>query len=649
MDSGLRQLGYFDYSDRAGREATIASLYTEAKTARTATEKRWEGANKLYEFFREAFNGLGYAYNPETGKLVSISTSSDLAGLSDGYIQVESQIKPEIPDVVFRGRDGKQDAAKAKQRQYIVQSVLDRNEVATANIEHERGIGIYGDGFWKVYYDASKRFSEELTGDIAITSINLRDLFIDPAAKSLDDAEYVDYVYYMHRRKAERLFGKELKAAQIDTETVSTEGPSITEGDTATDDTSTTADTHLVQIIEHYYKDDEGDIALSMLLNDREFKHVPKYWERTRAMVKCYPFVQSYRIKRVKSLYNYSELEVIAPDLAQANKFLSAGVRNSELMSNDVWLVEENSVDDNTTISNEPGAVLEYKKGANPPKRGGGIVRMPEFIVAAKFYQDLIQRTTRNYDLNQGKEPERTTTASGQLQLRVDSQGQQNIKRLPVLQSWKKLFKLIDYCALEFYDAERLFVLGTPERYGKDEIDISGRENLDPQKGDIYFRFGSDSIKQDKDGESYYPDVDCVVDTASDAQNQQDVTTLMQIATLEVNQQNYKTVVSAVNRLKLPEKQEIIDGIMDIFEPETPEGITSQEDLLVWSMLPREVQAMVRANPSLFAIAKQTVGSGGGRPQQAGAPAQQMQTSAPAVKVPQRPAGVTVKNPQGTA
>ena len=53
------------------------------------------------------------------------------------------------------------------------------------------------------------------------------------------------------------------------------------------------------------------------------------------------------------------------------------------------------------------------KLSSNSWRRLGGLNNMPNFLPIVQAIQNEIQRTTRNFDSNQGKETQRVTTASG--------------------------------------------------------------------------------------------------------------------------------------------------------------------------------------------------------------------------------------------
>jgi hypothetical protein len=556
--------------------------------------------------------------------------------LTDPFIQVESQINPEYPEPMFSGRDAFQDSAKAKQREYVVKSILYKNDIKSKNTVHERSLKKYGDSFYKVSYDANKAFSDTIMGDIVIEPINIDDVYPDPSARTIDDCEFIDYVYYMHRERARRVFAEDLKKKNVDIYEISTEQRTDTEAVTSGDNTE--AEQFDVQIMEHWYRDTEGDICLSILINDTEIRHVKKYWDKTHTQNKLYPFVHFYSIRDDKSFWNLSELEIILPLVDIADEMMKCGIDNMRLMASDVWTKQtrtnstdkkanEDENEDEEVIDNTPGKIIYYGQGLERPARAPGINSLTHFIESINWVQSQIQRTTRNYDSNNGGAIDRNTTASEVQQLKLYQDEQTSTKNYDRLQAWKRLFILVDWSALEFYDDDRMIYIGVPKRVGK-SVDISGRnnmqENLDTQKGDIFFKFNSDSdVRQVKKGDIiglnpdgtnnvtpdmyYYPTIDCEVKGISKTEANSIINTLMQLAGIKLTQDNYKFIVMAIEQLDIPQKDDIIDEIMNTFEPQPIQGLSPEEQQIVSRTSP-QTQAMIRKNPYLLELAKKTGG-----------------------------------------
>ena len=338
----------FDYTTKENRENTITSLFIYAANERANIENAWKLFYSYYRRIKEKIKTI----NNKIGK----EGLEDYIHLTDPFIHIESQINTAVPEPRFKGRDNKQDSTKAKQRQYVVKSILYSNDIDGKNAQNERAMRIFGDSFFKVYYDQDKGFNEQITGDISIDLFACDDIFPDPNANCINDCEYIDYVYYMHKRKVERKWGDKLKKAGIDLSQIG--GDSRGETQEVSNANAPSAIMPFdVQIIEHWYRDDNGDICCSMLINDKEFHHIDKYWINTSSQNKNFPFVQFYRLKDTSGFWNISELEAILQLCDAADKLLNAGIQNMELTGNDVIVAEEGAISENTELTNEPGAV----------------------------------------------------------------------------------------------------------------------------------------------------------------------------------------------------------------------------------------------------------------------------------------------------
>jgi hypothetical protein len=87
--------------------------------------------------------------------------------LPDPFIQVESQIDPDVPVPEFKGRDDDIDSLKAKQREEVVNYICYNNKIDDMNTTNERRLNKLGDAFWKVSFDGSIQ-GIGFVGDIVI-------------------------------------------------------------------------------------------------------------------------------------------------------------------------------------------------------------------------------------------------------------------------------------------------------------------------------------------------------------------------------------------------------------------------------------------------------------------------------------------------
>lgn len=591
----------YNYSNKAAREKTVADLLASAKLARSKVEPLW----KTYQAYWDGVHKVVTDINEELNEL-----GSDLV-VADPFTQIESQIDAILPEPIFRGRDNKTDSQKAEQRQYVVQSILYKNEVEDKLSANERCMRLFGDSFFKVYYDAHADFDGgNNAGDIVVERIDIEDFFPDPNAKTINDCEYVDYAYYLHFRKIERIWGKELKKAGLQAEDL--------RGTDTLHKVFNEVGADMVEVVEHWYKDNDGDIACSIQIDGKEVKFIEKYWQNTKSQNKNFPFVQFYTTKNLHGFWNISELKAILPYIDAADKLLQNAMLNMGFQANDQIVVEENALAEGEVITNEAGAQITVKDGKiNSVRRLGGLNKLEEYRGDLQYLQNEIQKTCRNYDSNMGGDTTRQTTASGLAMLRADAGTQADIKGAPRLHSFKRMVKLIDWSALEYYDDDRLIYIGTPSV----ETDRTMTENLDKTRGDIFFQFNSEKIRQDKaslvgidDGvnevehDYYYPAVDVEVNASSGIKKSKSFTiqALQSILQTPITTQNYKIVIAIIKELELPQSTELIKDIKKQFEPKTT-GNPQLDDFM--GQMSQEQQAVLRNNPQLMRELAGRVGS----------------------------------------
>lgn len=596
----------FNYSSKEFREGNIPKLLALAQSAREPFDILWRNYDNYYDGIHETIT--------ELDEVIDEDSDEDYTPiLTDPFIHIESQIDPTVPEPEFKARDCKNDYKKAKQREYVVKYILAINDMKSKNTQLDRPLKKYGDAFLKVYYAANALdYQGAASGELKIGCIKIDDLYFDPDATCIEDCEYIDHLVYMHKSKAKREYAEAVKKAKLDWEDIVPTSKSTTQSVSDTDSVTSNAQ---IQIIEHWYRDDEGDIACSIIINSIEIKHIPKYWINTQSQNKNYPFVHFYRIADERMFYNTSELKAIIPLVKTADDILRDSLANAKLMANDVWIHSEGALAPSGQITNEAGGVIiTTAAGFNQVKRAGGITPLANAIPSIQFIQEQIQRTIRNYDTNTGKETARVTTASGQMQLREDAAQQANIKDSDRMQAYKRLFILLDWSALEFYDEDKMIFIGVPENEITNEMKLTGNEaeNMDASRGNVFFTFNSEKIREtssttitgiDEAGENeveeeyYYPLIDADINAVNGIKNSKSLTieVLGDIMQTPLTAANYKVAIMRLKELNIPQTEEIVTLWKMMFETKyTPE----EEELL--ATLPEEQQAIIRANPRLM-------------------------------------------------
>lgn len=587
----------YDYTTEEGRVATAEWLFEQAKNERTAVEDGWVRNEGYYNFvhaaaaeMREALEEQGIDWTP--------------AVVPDPFIQVESQLVPEVPQPEFHGRDDDADGEKARRREFAVRYIVEENRINDMNTSNERRLRKLGDAFWKAYWDETMPCGEQ-SGNIRIKDVSPEDFYPDPTAgrEGLEACEYVDYVYTMHKLKFWRLYHDVLEKKGILLEDLLQTQYRVEDGLFEPITSGTLARDDMVQILEHWYRnpcDTEeapaGAIGCTMQAGGVEIKWIPNYWEKTGRQCRLFPFIHYWCIRDETQFWNRSELDPILSLVDAADRQIAIGQLNDAMMANDIVLVEEGALADGSEFTNVPGAQVTVKQG-----RMGGVARLGglnngiQSVSAVNWFLDQIQRTSRNYDSNNGRETARVTTASGLLQLRGDAETQQKLKKADRDAGFCRLYELLDWLALEYFDDDRLLFIGAKK---KGEQPQSLTYNGDDFARRAGVRVDMLTAAVTDEGFDYYPRVDVTV-TAGDGLSKNPATTvevLDKLAASQITANNWELLAAELEYLDIPQKQEIIEGWRRKFAPTVPSEVTqaleSDPELLA------AVQEAVQANAS---------------------------------------------------
>ena len=561
--SNERVIVGYDYSTREMREETADALFRRAKNARSAVEIEWERCNDYY-------NGIHDA----TKEMVEYCRANDVpwipANMPDPYILVETQINPNVPEPEFRGRDDDLDSAKAKQREFAVRYIIENNRLSDMNTRNERRLLKLGDAFWKAYWDRDMRCGVN-EGDIRIRDIPTEAIFPDPAIRDggLQDGQYVDYVYTMHKVKFCQVFRRELEELGLTADDILTEDyvsrTGVFDLTTAINDLDDT-----VQVLEHWFRqpcdtEEDGErvpagaVACSILAGGRELRYIPNYWKRTCKQNQLFPFVHYWRIQDENRFWNKSELMPILDLVDAADRKLAMNILNDTFLANDIILVEDSALADGEEFTNEPGAVIHLKQNRmGGVQRLGGLQSIANGSMGVDFFKQQIERASRNYDTNTGKEASRVTTATGLAMMRQDAQSQADIKGADRDAGFERLYELLDWLALEFFDDDRMLFIGADEM--KDRAPQAMPFNADSFTA-VMPRVLDGAGNVVREEWQYFPRVDVTI-TAGDSiahGKAQTLQTLQALTQSQVTAENWKLFAAQLDLINLPGKQEIID------------------------------------------------------------------------------------------
>ena len=525
----------YDYSDRQAREETAGQLFAKAKNARTFRETEWVRYNDYYNFI--------HAVSDEIREAVRDSDIGwDPAVVPDPFIQVESQIDPIVPEPEFRGRDDDLDSSKAKQREYACKFVCQNNRLADLNTSNERRLTKYGDAFWKVYWDDGMPCGPNW-GDIRVRDVPVDALYIDPTAglDGIQAGQYVAYLYRLHKVVFWRTYRDALRKDGMTVDSILESEYTERGGifDLVTPNVEDSEDT--VQVMEFWYKDPEtGRVGCTIQAGGHEVKHIPDYWQRTGEQNQLFPFVHYWRIRDENQFYNRSELEPIIPMVDAADRELANGLLNDAFTANDIVLVEENALAPGEEFTNVPGAVVTVRQNSvGKIARLGGLNSGSNSLPMVEWLLTQIQRTNRNYETNQGKVSSSVKTASELAMIRSDVDTQMEIKKADRNAGFERLYELIDWSVLEFYDEERQIFIGAEK---PDENPVNFTLNTDRLAGVVpaqYDFMTGDLISEKR---KYWPRVDVTVNAGDGVLRSKAATlqALQNLVTAQVTQDNYK-------------------------------------------------------------------------------------------------------------
>ena len=553
----------YDYSTRELREETADALFRRAKDARTVVETEWARCNDYY-------NGIHDA----TKEMIDYCRENDVpwipANLPDPYILVESQIDPTVPEPEFHGRDDDMDGAKAKQREFAVRYIIENNRLSDMNTRNERRLLKLGDAFWKAYWDKDMRCGVN-EGDIRIKDIPTEAIFPDPAIRdgTLQDGQYVDYVYTMHKVRFAQVFRRELEELGLTQEDILSADyvsrTGIFDMTTAVNELDDT-----VQVLEHWFRQPTettengetipaGAVACSIQAGGKELRYIPNYWKRTCRQNQLFPFVHYWRTQDENRFWNKSELFPVLDLVDAADRKLAMSILNDTFLANDILLVEDGALADGEELTNEPGSVVHLKQNRiGAVQRLGGLQSISQGAVAVEFFKNQIERASRNYDTNTGKETSKVTTATGIALLRQDAQEQASIKSADRNAGFERLYELLDWLALEFFDDDRMLYIGADK--AKDREAQAFRFNADelsavmPAVSDL----AGNIVREEW---TYFPKVDVTI-TAGDSiahGKAQTLNALQALTQSQITAENWKLYAAQLDLIDLPGKQEIID------------------------------------------------------------------------------------------
>ena len=265
-----------------------------------------------------------------------------------------------------------------------------------------------------------------------------------------------------------------------------------------------------------------------------------------------------WRIQDENRFWNKSELAAILDLVDAADRKLAAALLNDSFLSNDILLVEDGALADGEELTNEPGAVVHLKQGRmGGVQRLGGLQSIGKAAMDITWFKEQIERASRNYDTGTGKETARVTTASGLSMLRSDGREQADIKRSDRNAGFERLYELLDWLSLEFFDDDRMLYLGAPEG-----ADMPGRRMLynsaDFARTLPEVRSLSGEVLRAP--REFFPRLDITVQAVDGARRDRQTTleALDSLTRSNITAENWRIFAAELEILDIPERREIV-------------------------------------------------------------------------------------------
>lgn len=563
------------------REETVSFLSDFASRHKSKIGEYWSKMRRYYDGNHDIRKSSGeFAGSANLPWIAAQST--------DGYIHVETQIQPAIPSFEFSPRD-KTDYEKAKQREKIVKFICDNNNMEFKNSRNERTLNIYGTAAYKVCWDGNLRLGSD-EGDVSIQCADIKRIITDPSASDVDGCEYIGYVYPMHKNRARRVFADDFIARDEEfssyinhRDTVST-GELISSGNFDTDTDSVTVTEWWFRqptdgqcVITEYlggiktrrsFSWKAGDIALSVLINGKEIRYIPKYWNNTG--FDRFPFVIYSKLPNENSIWGKSELEEIIPLIDAKDRELAFAQLNSAYSSNDIILAEENALSDGEMLDNSPGSVWKLRPGmtGKVTRLGNNAGAQSSLYANSAYWQGLIENTIGNFEISQGKEPSNITTATGIALLSEKNESRKNLKNVDRNAGFKRLFELCDMTALEHYNDGRIIRMGVEA------------------ENEFVFNYGG--FYKGSRQKRYIPSLDVTVHLGTALTNSKafTVSALTNLMSMKITKENYVIAKAYVQTIGIPESDKICQFLDSCFE----------ENQLSQTQLPININELLNEN-----------------------------------------------------
>lgn len=337
---------------------------------------------------------------------------------------------------------------------------------------------IRGKGFLKVTWDETYR--ADLGGEVAVDYVPWHEVFLDPAATSMEECRFVIHSRVLPLSEIVRRWPKtgwkvqpdprysdisdsDMFSADVDRPVISSldgQGP-------------LDSSRYRAQVIECWLRDDSYELREEVGADGEPTGEYSAHllYPNGRLIIVAngvvltdspnpyadgeFPFVDFSGYERDDSIWDMGEIEQLLPIQRVINILESRLIDNARLMTNTVWVVDKNSGVKSSDLTNREGQVIsknprsEVRREAPPP--------LPEhYFTLYLQLQRNMETITGIHDVTQGRRPRGITAATAISLLQEAGQARIRDKARNLEDSLRRLGRLMVSRIVQFYPPGRL-------------------------------------------------------------------------------------------------------------------------------------------------------------------------------------------------
>jgi hypothetical protein len=165
------------------------------------------------------------------------------------------------------------------------------------------------------------------------------------------------------------------------------------------------------------------------------------------------------------SPFGYGEVESLKSMQETYNKIAAVIVENALMLSNGIWVMDEEAVENPESLVNKPGARIVKRQGSDV-HREPGIPLPPHLFNLETYLETQMEKTSGMVDVTQGKRPEQVTSGIAIEGLQLAAQATVRLKARSIENLIQQVGQKLISRIFQFYNSDRLlYIFGDNEKY----------------------------------------------------------------------------------------------------------------------------------------------------------------------------------------